>query len=162
MPPPSESCSGPRVLRFLRSDHPESFILLHVADSGSLSSSLDLIATEGEKILLQGRVGHTAKYLHDSTAEIGSKVRKPHLKKLRAKNYHGSDNEWAQIVWHVLGQPAESVGNMASFQHIEASATIYGSGIAPKELVISIRKRIEGITVCALADNRMWRLQLTN
>ena len=43
-----ESHSGTRLLRIPRSDHPESFVLLHVTGSKTFSSSLDLIATEGE------------------------------------------------------------------------------------------------------------------
>ena len=77
------------------------------------------------------------------------------MENLRAKNYHGSGEEWAQIVWHVFGQPTEAVGNLGSLHSIESSATIGGSGSAPKELVISIRKRIEGITVRVAGDRHI-------
>lgn len=39
---------GVRILRIPRSDYPESFVLLNVAGPETHSSSLDLIATEGE------------------------------------------------------------------------------------------------------------------
>ncbi|PLB43092.1 hypothetical protein P170DRAFT_370454 [Aspergillus steynii IBT 23096] len=140
-----ESHSVTRLLRIPRSDHPESFVLLHVTGSKTFSSSLDLIATEGEN-------------------PFTGTVRRTHLENLRAKNYHGSDEEWAQIVWHVFGQPAESVGNLGSLHSIESSATVCGSDGAPKELVISIRKRIEGITQrlgsVILAQNDEQEIQL--
>ncbi|KAI9041718.1 uncharacterized protein KD926_006617 [Aspergillus affinis] len=126
-PPLSESHSGMRVLRIPRSDQPESSVLLRVAGSDRFSSSLDLIATEGENPFTRT-------------------VQRAQLKELRTKNYHGSDEEWAQIVWYIFGQAAESVGHVGSFHGIESSATICESDSASKELVISIRKRIEGIT----------------
>ena len=61
VPPPSESHSGMRVLRFLRSDHPESSVLLRVASSDRIASSLDLVATEGENPFTQTGKSYTAK-----------------------------------------------------------------------------------------------------
>lgn len=70
------------------------------------------------------------------------------MKSLRAKTYQGSDDEWVQILSHVFGQlsPSESSPDSG----IEISASISGSGDEDKEIVITIRKRIETITVCSL------------
>ncbi|GAB1193130.1 hypothetical protein APSETT444_002333 [Aspergillus pseudonomiae] len=59
----------------------------------------------------------------------------------------GNDEEWAQIVSHVFGQLDESDAKMKKLCGIESSASIIGASDAEdKELVITIRKRIQTIT----------------
>ncbi|KAA8647542.1 uncharacterized protein ATNIH1004_006236 [Aspergillus tanneri] len=121
--------SPTRILRFSRSDKPKSFVLLHVARTGSVPLDLDIVATEGEN-------------------PYTGTVRQVHLKELRAKNYQGSDEEWPHVVSHVFGQLSESAEHLrlSSLSGIEAMASITRSGDQAKELVITVRKRIEGIT----------------
>lgn len=78
-----------------------------------------------------------------------SSVRHSRLKNLRAKNYHGSDDEWVQIVSYILGQLSGSDGKPDSTSGVEVSATIPGSenNDEDKEMVLIIRKRIQTITV---------------
>lgn len=69
---------------------------------------------------------------------------------LRAKNYQGSDEEWADILAHVFGpkrKPESSQGDWAS--GLEVLATVKELAKDPNELVINLRKRIAGITVRA-------------
>lgn len=68
------------------------------------------------------------------------------LKKLRAKSYEGSDDEWQYTVLYVLGLQGETT-QTTELAGIEASATIIDSGDGNKGLVISVRKRIQTITV---------------
>ena len=69
------------------------------------------------------------------------------LKKLRAKSYEGSDDEWQYTVLYVLGLQGETTQTTELIAGIEASATIIDSGDGNKGLVISVRKRIQTITV---------------
>lgn len=72
-------------------------------------------------------------------------VHQSRLKDLCVKNYQGTDHEWAQVVSLVLGQSAKA--NEPALTGIEASASIAGSGDEDKEIVITIRKRVQAITV---------------
>ncbi|KAJ5619560.1 hypothetical protein N7510_003544 [Penicillium lagena] len=116
-----------RVLRIPRSDEPEAFVLVHVASSGSLPLDLTVIATEGE-----------SPYINT--------VKQAHLKNLRAKNYQGTDDEWFQIVSLALGQRPLPVDDSGWSSGVETTASISGSEDEGKELVITIRKRVQTIT----------------
>lgn len=67
---------------------------------------------------------------------------------LRAKAYQGSDQEWAHIISSILGQPV-TTAEAALLEGIEATASVTGSDEEGKELVITIRKRVQSITVCS-------------
>lgn len=67
------------------------------------------------------------------------------MSELCAKNYQGSGDEWARIVSFVLGQSDQT--NEPAISGIEASASITGSGDEDKEIIVTIRKRIQSITV---------------
>ncbi|KAL4788407.1 hypothetical protein BJX76DRAFT_353162 [Aspergillus varians] len=122
-----EGSPSPRVLHIRRSDEADSHVLLHVSCSASIALELNITATEGE-------------------SPYTTTVRQSQLKKLRAKNYQGSDDEWKAIVLYVLGLQEESPKNSELLTGIEASASINGSGDDDKELVIIVRKRIQAIT----------------
>jgi hypothetical protein len=117
-----------RVLRIPRSDEPEAFVLVHVASSGSLPLDLTVIATEGESPYINA-------------------VKQAHLKNLRAKNYQGTHDEWFQIVSLVLGQRSLAADDLDWSSGVETTASISGSGDEGKELIITIRKRFQTITV---------------
>lgn len=70
------------------------------------------------------------------------------LKELRGKNYQGSNDEWSQIVSYVLGQLPPAAANEDWTTGIETLANISGSGDSDKTMIITIRKRIQKITVC--------------
>lgn len=69
------------------------------------------------------------------------------LKRLRGKNYQGSDDEWAQIVSYALGQLPPSAGAQDYLTGVETAASISGSDEENKEMIITIRQRIQSITV---------------
>jgi hypothetical protein len=74
-------------------------------------------------------------------------VKQTRLKDLRAQNYQGSDDEWVKIVALVLGQSSAPSDDADWATGLEVSAIISGSGQDDKELVITIRKRVQTITV---------------
>jgi hypothetical protein len=74
-------------------------------------------------------------------------VKQARLKDLRAKNYQGSDDEWFHTVSLVLGQSSAPLDEPEWATGLEASANVSGSGEVNKELVITIRKRVQTITV---------------
>ncbi|KAJ5183213.1 hypothetical protein N7492_000829 [Penicillium capsulatum] len=118
--------ASPRILRLARSDEPHGFILLRVSQTGPAPLDLSLIATEGE-------------------SPYTGVVRQSQLSKLRLKNYQGTDEEWTRIVSLVFGQhtsPDEPIG----LPEIEVSTSITGSGDEGREVVITIRKRVQDIT----------------
>ncbi|KAJ5907993.1 hypothetical protein N7495_000675 [Penicillium taxi] len=118
--------STSRVVRFLRTDNPDTFVLVHVTAAGPKSLDLSLSATEGE-------------------SPYTAVVKKSRLKDFRAKNYQGSEDEWAQIVSYILGEPIPA-DQLASISGIEATASITGSGDEDREIVLAIRKRVQSIT----------------
>jgi hypothetical protein len=79
-------------------------------------------------------------------------VKQTRLKDLRAKSYQGSDEEWSKILAFVLGQSSSTDDGAG----LEVSAHIAGSDQDDKELVITIRKRVQTITV----GTSQWRLSL--
>ncbi|KAJ5556922.1 hypothetical protein N7494_000837 [Penicillium frequentans] len=115
-----------RVLRFARSDEQNEFILLHVVKLGPAPLDLTLTATEGE-------------------SPYTARLQESHIKGLRAKNYQGADEEWTQIIAHVLGQGLPTQ-QLPALSGVEASAHITDSGEENKEMVITIRKRVQSIT----------------
>ncbi|KAI9784081.1 MAG: hypothetical protein M1816_001053 [Peltula sp. TS41687] len=97
-------------------------ILLYVCGDRDGSSDLDLklIATEG------------------NSPYVGS-VNGNRLNILRAKTYHGSEEEWEQILSHVLLR--QSPESQDTLQGLEVFASV-----SKDELTITIRKNIGGIT----------------
>ncbi|EAW24195.1 uncharacterized protein NFIA_037690 [Aspergillus fischeri NRRL 181] len=116
-----------RILRISRSDDTQGYVLLQVCPTSSNALNLDIAATEGEN-------------------PYTGTVRQTCLKTLCAKNYRGSDDEWVQIVSYVFGQLKESVPKSEILSGIESSASIIESGDVSRELVITIRKRVQSIT----------------
>ncbi|KAJ6002896.1 hypothetical protein N7451_005443 [Penicillium sp. IBT 35674x] len=115
-----------RVLRFARSDEQNEFILLHVVKLGPAPLDLTLTATEGE-------------------SPYTARVQESHIKDLRAKNYQGADEEWTQIIAYVLGQGSPTQ-QLPALSGVEASTHIKDLGEENKEMVITVRKRVQSIT----------------
>ncbi|KAL2216832.1 hypothetical protein M432DRAFT_551491 [Thermoascus aurantiacus ATCC 26904] len=116
----------PRILRVPRSDDPAAYVLVHVSSTSSAPLDLKLVGTEGEN------------------PYVGS-VRQSRLENLRAKNYKGSEEEWAQILTHVFGQDS-STSHASWSSSVEVTASIQGPDDEDKEMVIAVRKRIDTIT----------------
>ncbi|KAF7115103.1 hypothetical protein CNMCM5793_001337 [Aspergillus hiratsukae] len=125
--PSSKLNLSQRILRIPRSDDTQGYVLLQVSPASSNALDLDIAATEGEN-------------------PYTGTVRQTRLKTLCAKNYRGSDDEWAQIVSFVFGQLREFFLTSEIHSGIESSASIIESGNLGKELVITIRKRVQSIT----------------
>lgn len=139
---PTNMTMSPRVLRFDRSDEPGSFVLVHVVQ-GSSSLDLTLTATEGEAAY------KASSTLHKTTKKATTNnqtVKQSSLKDLRSKSYQGSDDEWTQIIRRILGQSTED-DKTSSFK-LEATATITESESDESSIIITIRKRVQDITVC--------------
>ena len=150
-----------RVLRIPRSDQRDDFILTHIdiVNSGR-GFAATLIATEGESpYITKGKL--ILNYLTLNLADHLPLVKESNLSQLRAKNYQGSDEEWAQIIAYVLGQE-ESSTKPPSCNGVEISASITGDDGDDQELVITIRKRIESITVNMPMSTSTARSRLTN
>ncbi|KAL2817214.1 hypothetical protein BDW59DRAFT_134100 [Aspergillus cavernicola] len=126
--PLTREISTPRIIRIRRSDLDEanSFVLLHVSRSDSAALELKITATEGD-------------------CPYAATVRQSHLKKLKAKNYQGTDDEWKDTALYVLGLLEGTADKSDLLRGVEASASISGSGEDDKELVITVRKRIQTI-----------------
>ena len=87
---------------------------------------------------------------HSLYSNVANIVRQAHLGNLRAKNYQGSDDEWAQIVSYIFGYYSTSTSKPDWSTGIEVSASISSSGgDEDREIVLTIRKRIQAITVCS-------------
>ncbi|GIJ85431.1 hypothetical protein Asppvi_004288 [Aspergillus pseudoviridinutans] len=125
--PSSKLDLSQRILRISRSDDTQGYVLLQVSPTSSNALDLDIAATEGEN-------------------PYTGTVRQARLKPLCAKNYRGSDDEWVQIVSYVFGQLKEPIPTSEMLSGIESSASIVESGDVSKELVITIRKRVQSIT----------------
>ncbi|KAJ5698258.1 hypothetical protein N7462_000263 [Penicillium macrosclerotiorum] len=120
------SFSEVRVLQVARSDEPDSFVLLHVFHTGPATLDLTLTATEGESPYI-------------------TTIKQTQLQDLCAKNYQGSQDEWAQTVSFVLGQSILS-DQPPWWSEIESSASVSTSNEGSKEIVLTIRKRVQDIT----------------
>ncbi|GFF43148.1 DNA repair protein XRCC4 [Aspergillus udagawae] len=125
--PSSKLDLSQRILRISRSDDTQGYVLLQVSPTSSDALDLDIAATEGEN-------------------PYTGTVRQTSLRSLCAKSYRGSDDEWVQIVSYVFGQLKESIPTSEMLSGIESSASIIESGDVSKELVITIRKRVQSIT----------------
>ncbi|KAJ5603547.1 hypothetical protein N7537_006503 [Penicillium hordei] len=123
---PSPVSTDPRILRFPRSDETGSFVLVHVSCTGPAPLDLALTATEGESPYI-------------------SFVKQTRLKDLQAKNYQGSNDEWVKTVSLILGQCSAPPDEPDWATGLEASASISGFD-EDKEIVITIRKRVQTIT----------------
>ncbi|KAJ6001767.1 hypothetical protein N7522_006994 [Penicillium canescens] len=115
-----------RVLRFPRSDEAGAFVLIHVSQNSSAPFDLTLTATEGESPYI-------------------SLLKQARLKDLRAKNYQGSEDDWANTVSLILGQSSPPSDEPDWATGLETVATISDSE-EDKEIVITIRKRVQTIT----------------
>jgi hypothetical protein len=72
-------------------------------------------------------------------------VRQRSLKKLRAKNYDGSDEDWTAILTYVFGSRAELPNDLPLKDTLDVTCSI--SGKDPKTLLtISLRNKVEEIT----------------
>ncbi|KAJ5238689.1 hypothetical protein N7468_003308 [Penicillium chermesinum] len=118
--------SLPRVIRIARSDESNTFILLNVRSAGPAPLDVRLTATEGES-------PYTALV---QASQIG---------KFRFKNYQGSDQEWNHIVSLILGQSI-AIRESGPLAGLEATASIAETKNEGKEIVITIRKKVQSIT----------------
>ncbi|KAL3438005.1 hypothetical protein BDV09DRAFT_141284 [Aspergillus tetrazonus] len=117
----------PCIRRIRRSDETSSYVLLHTVQSKSTKLELTITATEGE-------------------SPYTAIVRQSEINKLRAKNYQGTDDEWKKTLLHILGLLGEGAEDPELLTDVEASASVNATGEDDKELVITIRKRIQTIT----------------
>lgn len=156
MPAEPNSASSLQILRIPKTDEPNSYVLLRVTKS---RSDLAVVATEGENPY----TGYSESFHHFYTLECSlissfpcpniprTTVNQSRLKNLRAKSYQGSDEEWAQIVSYVFGQFSSTIGKPEWSHGIEVSASVSDSANdEDKEIVLTIRKRIQTITVCSV------------
>ncbi|EFW22848.1 hypothetical protein D8B26_006418 [Coccidioides posadasii str. Silveira] len=121
-----------RILRIPRSDSPEDFVLVKVSRSGKNELDLSLVATEGED-------------------PYAGSVKTSQISKLRAKNYRGSDEEWSGILSYVFNQDEGALKSDDWAAGLETIATVRSMGDEDeedgnKEVVITLRKRIDAIT----------------
>ncbi|KAL4972391.1 hypothetical protein BDW66DRAFT_122972 [Aspergillus desertorum] len=115
------------IRRIRRSDKANSYVLVHTARSKSTKLEVTITATEGEN-------------------PYAAILRQSEIDKLRAKNFHGTNDEWKKIILYVLGLQEEPVEKPEFLRGIEASVSINGEGEDDKKLVITVRKRIQTIT----------------
>ncbi|KAL4746015.1 hypothetical protein BDW72DRAFT_210803 [Aspergillus terricola var. indicus] len=73
-------------------------------------------------------------------------VRQSEINKLRAKNHQGTDDEWKKTLLHILGFQGDAAENPELLTGVEASASVNAIQEDYKELVITVRKRIQTIT----------------
>ncbi|EEH16894.2 hypothetical protein PABG_06981 [Paracoccidioides brasiliensis Pb03] len=117
------------LLRIKRSDSPGDYILVHVTRPGTEDLDLKLVATEGE-------------------APYRASVKSVQVNKLRAKNYHGGDDEWTGILAYALGQrqstsvPEEHKAGLK----VVAAVKQDEDDESRNEIVITLMKRIDTIT----------------
>ncbi|PYI30870.1 hypothetical protein BP00DRAFT_426108 [Aspergillus indologenus CBS 114.80] len=123
----NKSDQPPRILRFSRSDEPKACVLLHVTRRGPSALDLDLVGTEGE-------------------CPFTGAVRQSHLNSYRSKNYQGTEDDWTQIILHVLGQAEQCEKDQDLFAGLEALAIISGLETQDKEIKLVIRKKVQTIT----------------
>ncbi|EEP79223.1 predicted protein [Uncinocarpus reesii 1704] len=122
-----------RVLRIPRSDSLDEFILIKTSKSGKNKLDLSLVATEGEN------------------PYTGS-IKTSQISKLRAKNYRGSDDEWAGILSYVFNQNQDAIESEDWTTGLETVAIVKSmdgedDDEGDKEILITLRKRIDSITL---------------
>ncbi|EFR01156.1 hypothetical protein MGYG_04160 [Nannizzia gypsea CBS 118893] len=116
------------ILRIPRSDSSGDYALIKVSKSGTSDLDLQLVGTEGEN------------------PYIGS-LRSNGIKKLRAKNYRGDDDEWIGVLSYCFDRMPESDTNAEWISGLEVLAAVQGDDNEEnKELHITLRKRIDSIT----------------
>ncbi|KIW79741.1 hypothetical protein Z517_06355 [Fonsecaea pedrosoi CBS 271.37] len=115
------------VIRLIQDDKSSSPILINVSQKeGGHDLDLDLLATDGE-------------------AAYAGKVRQRSLKKLRAKNYDGNDEDWANIISSILGTDTKTSASIQRKSNLEVTCSVAGKD--PKAVLsITINNRIEEIT----------------
>ncbi|KAF7502526.1 hypothetical protein GJ744_005631 [Endocarpon pusillum] len=109
------------VLKFPRSDG-DGYLLLEASTANQAALDLNLLATEG-------------------VAPYRGKIRQRKIPDLRAKNFHGSDDEWQNILLHVFSPRSAACLPSDQWKGLEVAATI-GSG----KVTITLRNRIDKIT----------------
>ncbi|KIV92648.1 hypothetical protein PV10_03921 [Exophiala mesophila] len=114
------------IIRLFQDDKDSSPILVKISrKNGGHELDLDLLATDGD------------------AAYVG-KVRQRGLKKLRAKNYDGSDDDWAAILGHVLISAAQASLTAEQKGTLNVICSITGKK-KDRTLTIIFRNDIEGI-----------------
>ncbi|OAP61475.1 hypothetical protein AYL99_03678 [Fonsecaea erecta] len=115
------------IIRLVQADKTSSPILIKVAQKeGGHDLDLDLLATDGE-------VAYTGK------------VRQRSLKKLRGRNYDGTDEDWANTLSSILGTKTETSTGTQRKTNLEVTCSL--SGKDPKTVLsITINNRVEDIT----------------
>ncbi|KIW54230.1 hypothetical protein PV05_06601 [Exophiala xenobiotica] len=115
------------VVRLTKADKAKSPILVKVSQKeGGHDLDLDLLATDGD-------------------AAYTGKIRQRSLKKQRAQNYDGSDDDWNAILCHVFGCKTGRKINSAQKENLDVTCSL--SGKDPRgTLTISLRNKVEDIT----------------
>ncbi|KAK5462415.1 hypothetical protein LTS15_002127 [Exophiala xenobiotica] len=115
------------VVRLTKADKAKSPILVRVSQKeGGHDLDLDLLATDGD-------------------AAYTGKIRQRSLKKQRARNYEGSDDDWNAIVCHVFGTGTGPKINSVQKENLDVECFV--SGKDPRStLTISLRNKVEDIT----------------
>ncbi|KIW68501.1 hypothetical protein PV04_04443 [Phialophora macrospora] len=115
------------VVRLVQDNKEETPILVNVSQKeGGDELDLDLLATDG-------------------AAAFTTKVRQRSLKKLRAKNYEGPDDDWNDIVLSVLGPKTKSTTRRPQKANIEVTCSFSGKG-SNRTLSLAFSNRVEDIT----------------
>ncbi|OCT52478.1 hypothetical protein CLCR_10398 [Cladophialophora carrionii] len=115
------------VVRLLQDNQEETPILINVSrKEGGDELDLDLLATDG-------------------TAAFTSKVRRRNLKKLRAKNYDGPDDEWSNTVLSVLGPKTRSTAGSPQQADLDVTCSFSGKG-SNRTLSLVFCNKVEDIT----------------
>ncbi|KAI9671142.1 MAG: hypothetical protein M1817_003649 [Caeruleum heppii] len=114
-----------RVLKIPRSDvvGPESCVLVHVSSAGPLPLDLKLIGTEGSN-------------------PYATSIKASRLHALRAKNYHGDDDEWEAVLSALLLRKGRAQLSSDASQGLEMIAAVKDE----EDITLTIRKNIDGIT----------------
>ncbi|KAI1622162.1 hypothetical protein EDD37DRAFT_637202 [Exophiala viscosa] len=115
------------VNRLSKADKEKSPILVRVSrKEGGHDLDLDLLATDGD-------------------AAYTGKVRARNLKRLRAKNYDGNDDDWTSILSYVFGVKTSSKVPAAHRENLDVQCSV--SGKDPNgTLSIILRNKVEDIT----------------
>lgn len=75
----------------------------------------------------------------------------------RSKSYQGTDEGWVLILLRALGQLEINTDNSDLLSGIELSASIKGQGRQGNQLVLTIRRRVQTITVIPTTKKyQMW------
>ncbi|EXJ60643.1 hypothetical protein A1O7_04796 [Cladophialophora yegresii CBS 114405] len=115
------------VVRLLQDNKEETPILINVLrKEGGDELDLDLLATDG-------------------TAAFTTKVRRRNLKKLRAKNYDGSDDEWSNTILSVLGLKTASTAGSPQEADLDVTCSFSGKG-SKRTLSLVFSNKVEDIT----------------